>query len=339
MPRFGDQPDIQRALIARLTDAGATIEGLASACACHPRTVRDWRRGKYRIPREAMEQMYQVVGLPAPSAITWLPDFWHVKRAGSLGGHARMARHGPLGTPESRRQGWLSAVKSGRFSTEKLIRIPSRSTALSELIGILLGDGQITSHQVCVHGNALHEWPYLTFVQGLFRDLFGLESTLRQRRGQNALTLLVSSRPLVEYLRDQGIPVGNKISHGARIPARFISDRAFQAACLRGLMDTDGSFYSYRHVCYSTRYLHAGLCFTSHARGLLEGVHDLFLSLGFRPRSDRKWHVTLNRGAEIARYMDEVGSHNPHVLERFVAYQTAKVATAPERLLIKRRDG
>lgn len=321
----------QRTLLEHVRLSYPDLEAMAVTAGVHVRTLRDWHRERYRMAYAALQRLYEQSDQTLPPGLRLVPMYGHLARIGSRGARARNKRYGNPGTAEGRRRGGLISQARAQLSgarynvgwlVRKPLRIPQSSPQLAELIGILLGDGQIAPYQVSVHGNAHHERPYLVFVQGLFQELFGLGSTL-VRRPENALTLVVSSRALVEYLTGQGLCVGNKIAHGAFIPSWVFDERASQIACLRGLMDTDGCFYSYRHVSYGIRYVHAALCFTSHARPLLEGAHRLFTSLGFRARRSSQWHVSVYRTAEIHRYMQVVGSHNPHFAGRYASYATA----------------
>jgi hypothetical protein len=76
-------------------------------------------------------------------------------------------------------------------SHRKVITLPPESTALSELIGILFGDGGIGNNwQITVSLNSIADLEYSTHVSSLFEKLFHLKSAVRKRPNQNTLIII-----------------------------------------------------------------------------------------------------------------------------------------------------
>ncbi|MBM4467703.1 MAG: hypothetical protein FJ014_19490 [Chloroflexi bacterium] len=56
--------------------------------------------------------------------------------------------------------------------------IPEKSPLLAEFIGIMLGDGSITDHQVTVTLNKTDDAEYANFIRELIGGLFGIASSI-----------------------------------------------------------------------------------------------------------------------------------------------------------------
>ncbi len=162
--------------------------------------------------------------------------------------------------------------KGGNLSTGTLkeIAYPKESKELAELIGIILGDGNIhvfqgksTSHMVRIAGDSNKDRDYLlNHVKPLFETLFKIECKIHKHKSFNALYIIINSKKVVEFLLDKGLVAGNKIKQGVGIPYWIKKKKSWYAACIRGLMDTDGSLYLLKphwpnimQICFTNRNL------------------------------------------------------------------------------------
>lgn len=330
MPRLDGLDGTQRALLEAALRR-SHIDRLAEVCEVHPRSVRDWRREQHRIPLDSLKRIYQEAGLLLPTSLRLLPDFWHIREAARLGGQRRAQLYGPPpATLEGRRKGGRTScerfrtnpglAKARGFILRKPIKRPRKSVKLAEFVGIMLGDGCLSSRfQVGIAFNAETDRAYGAYLQQLFRTLFGLSATIQQRADSNGWTVVASSRALVEYLQTLGLVAGNKVTHQVDVPEWVLAKPSYQRACLRGLIDTDGSIYRYAHRVNGGTYEHSALCFTNHSQPLLRSVQQLLINYGFRPQVGR-YHVFLNRQTEICRYFQIVGTRNLKHLTRFQQY-------------------
>ena len=329
MPRLDCLDGTQQFLIeAALSRSRANR--LAEVCGVHPRTLKDWWREKHRMPYDCLQRISKETGLIPPRQLRLVPDFWHIPAAARLGGKRRAQLYGPPGTLESRRKGGRisgerfrtnpSLAKALGFKLRKAITYPHKSALLAEFIGIMLGDGCLSSRfQVGISFNSETDRAYGGYLQRLFQRLFGVSATIQRRRETHGWTVVASSRALVEHLQVLGLVQGNKVVHQVDVPQWIWTRRRYQQACLRGLMDTDGSIYRYTHRVYGHQYVHAGLCFTNHSRPLLLSVERSLKNCGFRPRAGG-YHVYLNRREEIRGYFRLVGSRNLKHVKRFREY-------------------
>ncbi len=106
--------------------------------------------------------------------------------------------------------------------------------------------------------------------------------------------------------------VTNKVKYQVSIPGWIFEKQEYQMACLRGLIDTDGSVYKLRYGIQ--------ISFTNHSRPLLEGVRRLFIENNFHPSKISSDAVYLTRRNELERYFQTIGSSNPKHHRRYLKF-------------------
>ena len=312
----------QRAFLVAVKEAlGGGVRNLAFCLGVHARTVRDWQCEKYLISQQALTLLQKISGVACPTILEVLPDYWSTSKAGQVGSRRRSERYGNPGTAEGRRRGGFISYEKLRasgaltgFQLRKTIVKPKRSSSLAEFIGIVLGDGGVTDRQVTITLNAVTDREYADFVVRVVSQLFGLTPSRRTR--ENACVIVMSRVELVEFLQNHGVVQGNKVRHQVDVPSWILEGPCYVKACLRGLMDTDGSVYSSHHTIGGTKYKHVCICFTNYSKPLLASVHRMLSELGYHPTRARN-RVFLYRQQDIHRYFKEVGTQNPKHLRRY----------------------
>lgn len=304
-------------------------ESLAKICGVHGRTFRDWRRGKHRLSLSAAMKLSEFSGVPLPVEAKIVDEYEHTRRAAQLGAPRRSELYGNPGTAEGRRKGGLNSCKRqqelgsqgipSKFIVRKKVNLPQESEELAEAIGIILGDGSITQFQVTVSVSALVDCEYADFIKQLFERLFQIE-VVRQPIRTNTIALTMSSRSLVDFFIEKGLVKGDKVRQQVDIPPWVKAEPKFLKACIRGLFDTDGSVYFHRHRCQGRDYLNVGTLFTSFSPPLCNSFYQFLTSEGYSAKLTRGTRVYLYRASEVARYLQEVGTHNPKHIERFNRY-------------------
>lgn len=302
---------------------------IARTCGVHKRTLFDWRRDKYLMSYAALQKLIGKYRIIIPKKIEILPDTWNIRNAARLGAIRHNELYGYPGTPDGRRKGGLTTWRRYKFNPQRFIdtgfigpkniEYPRKSVLLSELMGIILGDGSITQYQVRISLNNSTDREYAVFISRLFKNLFNLDSRLRIRK-DNVCDLVVSSVKLVKFLNKMGLKIGNKIRQQVSIPKWVLKNKEYMSVCLRGLFDTDGGIYYHNHTTKGRRYRHLGMGFTSHSLPLLEDVHSIFLCLKFPAKINYSGHVFIYDRKAIKRYFTEIGTHNIHHLKRYQSY-------------------
>ena len=196
----------------------------------------------------------------------------------------------------------------------KNVNIQGLNENLSEFIGAYLGDGTITKYFIKFTGDARYDKPYFEYLENLVVDLFGIKASMYsdKRFGKNQLYLTICSRTLCEFLNKKyGLIYGDKLVNNTLIPNKILKNKKLSIACLRGLIDTDGSV--------SRRGRHGSqFCvqFSSHNNNLLNQVHKFGKKIGvFTYLTGIE--TGTNNWKNILKYFRIVGSSNPRHVTRF----------------------
>ncbi|MEK7140843.1 MAG: hypothetical protein AAB815_03600 [Patescibacteria group bacterium] len=160
----------------------------------------------------------------------------------------------------------IHTLKYPKKSHRKKVTLPKYSVYLAEFFGIMLGDGGINNPwQANITLNAVKDDEYAKYVFGLCKKLFGVEPAIRKRKTTNALVISLASMSVVNFLVVNGLPRGNKLKAGLKIPKWILRKRSYRKACIRGLVDTDGCMFVHVHRVRGKTYRNIGLSFTSYS--------------------------------------------------------------------------
>lgn len=202
-------------------------------------------------------------------------------------------------------------------SKPKSISVPEKSPELAEFVGIMLGDGGVSTYQATVTLHSRDDLEYSHYVCQSIKLLFGYKPSVLPRKGCLALKVLMSRIEIVRYLKSVGVPIGNKMHHSIDIP-KWIKERPdFYIPCIRGLVDTDGSVFKHTYLSKGKRYSYKKLSFTSGSMPLLNSVYSLLTTLGIRARIGSNRDVRVDSITSMERYFSIIGSHNPKHLRRY----------------------
>lgn len=305
---------------------GASADVLARQLGVCARTVRDWRRERWQLDAASLERLCRLAGLPQPSVVL-LPDYWSVSKASRLGGRRHAELYGSPGTEAGRSKGGRAAQQLFQLDPEyyqlrgvcarKTVKQPSLSADLAEFVGIVLGDRGLTDRQLTIAFNYLDS-RYAAYVKRLGEKLFGITPGKAVVPKDHVFYLVFSSTALIDAVESVGLRRGNKVKNQVDIPKWIWRRREYQAACLRGLMDTDGCVYRHRYLVNGKRYIYTKLCFTNYSRPLLLSAKKLFEGFKMYPTLHKDGHrLYLHNNCGVKRYLKTIGTRNPRYLERF----------------------
>lgn len=157
-----------------------------------------------------------------------------------------------------------SALTYPKKSHRKELILPDENINLAELLGIIAGDGGISSDwQLRIYLNSISDKKYSTKVYHLIYSLFGLCPALRTRPRENTLIIDISSTNLVEFLVNKGARRGNKVLGGVDMPLWIANSIEYSKAFIRGVFDTDGCTFCDSHRYKNKTYQHLGVAFTN----------------------------------------------------------------------------
>lgn len=222
--------------------------------------------------------------------------------------------------------------KSLNHESKRQIKLPiPASEKFAEFYGAMLGDG-------CVHGTmasfsitcngVLDAWYVTTYLKKLCFSLFNIQPRIYYAKKEQVVRLIINSVQITRFLVKFGFPKGRKKNAELKIPSEFFSDDKLLAACLRGMVDTDGGIYAHPH----TKIM---LDFTSVIPSIIESVHQACDKLGLRHGISKNRMQFYGRD-KLASYFSIVGSSNPRNIIRysqFIRTGTTPSAAETESLL------
>ncbi|KHO45884.1 MAG: hypothetical protein QJ16_C0016G0007 [archaeon GW2011_AR1] len=207
------------------------------------------------------------------------------------------------------------------------IKIPRNNEKLAELIGVILGDGNISKYQkgkktgvyqINITGHKdLDEDYHTNYLFKIFQELFGLKPITVLSKNSKGRHLIISSKQLVNFFSKHGLKNGDKIKNQSTFPTWIWKKKNFLKACVRGLIDTDGSIFRMSQRDYNLIRIN----FTNHNLTLLKDTRKAFLNLGFNPSkiiNNRQFY--LSRQDEIRKYLKEIGFSNVRHQERLKSF-------------------
>jgi DNA-binding transcriptional regulator WhiA len=222
----------------------------------------------------------------------------------------------------------MGLLKYPKKSHRKIISFPRNSAALAEFMGIEFGDGGINNDwQVVISLNSIYDLEYAQYIIRLLSELFVIRVATRKRPGQNTLVLVCSSTSLVEFLRQKGAVLGNKIIQKIDIPEWILKTPSYTKAFVRGLVDTDGCLFIHNHFIKNTRYKNIGFCFTSSSTNLINSVAQILKKYNIEPHiTDKGRRIYLYSKKSVEKYLQIFGSSNPRITKKYQEWRGAGVA-------------
>lgn len=251
-------------------------------------------------------------------------------RKSRLGGLRRVELYGNPVTPEGRSRGGKKttslfqenpklARKLG-FVIRKKIKYPKKCTELAEFIGIMLGDGGFPgTHQVNISFNNETGREYVQYITKILEKLFSVSCHMHKRKESKGAGVVINSSDLRDFLIKLGLKPGNKVRNQISVPKWIIGKRQYRIACLRGLMDTDGSLYMHRHIVENKGYIYPRINFSSCSKPLLKFVFDTLNELNCKARNSYQ-NVLVDSLPAVRRYFEVAGTSNPKFIKKFRNY-------------------
>jgi intein/homing endonuclease len=170
--------------------------------------------------------------------------------------------------------------------------------------------------------NSIEDADYAKFVTALIKKLFNVPVGIYLDKHDAVIDLAVSRVELVRFCVEKlGLKIGNKVKQQVDIPDWIKKDKQYLIACMRGLIDTDGSVFLHRYEVNGKWYTYPKVSFANYSLPLLRGVFDTLISLGIKPRmsKDRK-DVRIESQKDVKLYFDLVGTSNVKDLKKYSKY-------------------
>jgi len=178
--------------------------------------------------------------------------------------------------------------------------------SLAEFIGVMLGDGHLTSSQVAVTlGNK--ELDYVNYISSLITKLFNvIPKILIRPRGY--YVVYFGSVKVVRWLKSNGL-VFNKVKEQVKAPDWIFRKEFLMEGFLKGFFDTDGSVYRLRFGVQ--------LAFTNRSLPLLEDIYNCLSLLNYHPSKISRSQVYVTRKKCVLKFLKHVSPANIKHRQRF----------------------
>jgi len=163
---------------------------------------------------------------------------------------------------------------------------------LAELIGVVLGDGNIykfaRTEGLRIVGNSAYPGFAVRYSK-IIESVFGKKPSISKRSDSNAFNITIYERNISERL---GIPSGSKKNLEIKVPRWILGKKKYICRYLRGLYESDGSFSVHRPT-YTYKFMFSNL-----NQSLLCVVYRLLKKLEFHPHST-KTNVQISKKNEV----------------------------------------
>ncbi len=289
------------------------------------RTLNDWTREKYNISQIGAEKISKLTKKPIPQTYKIIDWKLHLQNAGKVGGKQKLLKYGNVGGDEERRKiAWKNWwEKTGKYKEKPKgfqslikIRIPKKNKPLAEFVGIMLGDGGVAPYHITITLSNKEE-KYVHYVINLTKKLFGLVPKIHKVKNANAINIVIQRKQIVDFCQNIGLVLGDKVRQQADVPFWIKENEIFRKECLRGLIDTDGSFFNNSYDVRSKKYSYIKIAFTNSSLPLILFVYESLNRIGIRSsvQRDRK-EVRISERESVLKYIEKVGTNNFKHLEK-----------------------
>lgn len=316
--------DGQKIFLSKVSKAlSLNLVQLACVAGVSSRTLKDWSNSKFRMSLLSAKILSTKSCVPIPKNIEVTKWKNHLMNISKKGGEINYKKHGKIGGDEtSRKDRWREWWEDkGKFKKQaiferKKINRPPKNVRLAEFIGIMVGDGGISEYRIAITLNSKDDYRYGIFICKLIKNLFGISCKTYRRKDSLAMDIVAHSKDLVWFCKLIGLKVGNKLKQNLDIPQWVKNNNRYSIACVRGLVDTDGSVFTHKYKVNGKEYTYKKLYFTSCSKTLLNSVYSILNELGIHSRLYGK-DIRIESVDNVKKYFCVVGTSNPKHLKRY----------------------
>ena len=172
-----------------------------------------------------------------------------------------------------------------------------RTADLSELIGVILGDGYIgkcpRTENLTIVSNSNNQG-FVERYSWLIKKIFEKDADVAKRKDSNCTQIRIYQKDISKRL---GISAGARKNQKIRIPRWILRNREYLKRYLRGLYEAEGSFCIHKPT-YTYKFL-----FANRNESLLKNVYQALKILSFHPHQS-KYVIQISRKEEVYKIKD-----------------------------------
>jgi hypothetical protein len=179
------------------------------------------------------------------------------------------------------------------------INYPSlkKSGDLAELIGVILGDGNIYKHprteELRISSNS-EDKKFIKRYERLVDKNLRKKPKLERVKNSNCIYIRIYQKDISKRL---GVPAGKRKKQKIRVPLWILRNKIYLIRYLRGIYEAEGSFCIHKPT-YTYKFL-----FTNTNKSLLDNVYQSLKILGFHPHRSKN-RIQISRREEVYKIKD-----------------------------------
>ena len=212
---------------------------------------------------------------------------------------------------------------------------------LCEFVGAIIGDGCIDGHidfrgnskyHICIIGDSRLDRVYLTDTLPTKISAFNIKSHIFFRRDSNAMVLNFFSKNLFSFFTTRlGFVPGNK-TYTVTIPKEImLAGEEFIFAAIRGIFDTDGTFFVDKRKIYKRPYPRIALQIVSRPLflQLKQFIENYFSIYTFEDLNRQAYHIEVYGHEQLDKWMQLIGFSNKRHLDKISEYYKLVTGVEP----------
>lgn len=168
---------------------------------------------------------------------------------------------------------------------------------LAELIGVILGDGNISNfprtEELRIVSNSSNKGFIKRYASLIYKTI-GKEPKIRKDKYANCVRIIIYQKKISKRL---GIPTGARGKINIKIPRWIFSNKEYLQRYLRGLYEAEGSFCVHKPT-YTYKFL-----FANRNKSLLKNVYQSLRKLGFHPHNSKD-KIQISKQNEVYKIKD-----------------------------------
>jgi len=217
-------------------------------------------------------------------------------------GYTKETHPSVLKTSETFRKNKIDNFRKWRDRMKKLGKIKSnypplkQNGDLAELIGVVLGDGNIfkfpRAEALTIASNAKNKG-FIQRYSSLIQKIFSKKPTIN-KPSRGCVRIRLYEKNISKRLN---FPTGARRNQNAKIPFWILKNRDYLIRYLRGLYEAEGSFCVHKPT-YTYKFL-----FGNRNKSLLGNVYRGLRKLGFHPHKS-KYQIQVSKKEEVYRIKD-----------------------------------
>ncbi len=297
-----------------------TMKQLSKKIKIPYKTLQHWKYGKDYITKDKIP----ITILEKLEIIREKENNWGQKKGGKKTYQIILQKYGQEEIKKRQKKGGKNSRKNK--TSDKNFKIDLDNEFILEFYGALLGDGWISHFKqknkniylFGFSGDLNKDKRYHVYLQQIIKKHFFRKGYVREKK-RNARELVFCHEDLFYFFKNFLLfPIGKK--HNLKIHKQELLQPEKFKYILKGIFDTDGSFYlDKEYPCISIQ---------MKAPKLISQINNFLKNEGFKPQyMKQKNMITLKGKKQINKWIKEIGMSNERHIKKMLSWRNLDSAT------------